>query len=75
MLPENKDEQLLNVMTEYPWLYDSTNEHYKDVIRRKISWKELADRINMNGMLISNSACSSKLNNDCVFTYEYIASQ
>lgn len=48
MCPMGQDEALVHIVGQYPWLYDKSNENYKDQAMKRNSWREVATRVNMN---------------------------
>ncbi|KAG1706185.1 hypothetical protein GQR58_003709 [Nymphon striatum] len=41
-------EHLIEKVKEYPWLYDTARENFKDTIKKNNSWKEIADAFNVD---------------------------
>ena len=44
-----KEEQLINLVRTYPELYDLSNEHYSNQIRKNNIWKEISKELEEAG--------------------------
>ncbi len=46
-----QDDSIVSVASQYPWVYDTSHQYYKDVLRKRNSWKEIAGQLNMTGKI------------------------
>ena len=52
------EEVLINLVRDYPWLYNKLHPSYKDAIKKQNSWEEIAKQISatMTGTVIALNA-------------------
>lgn len=48
MWSDERDEELINIITEYPWLYQVGHESYKNAQMKRNSWVQIASRMNLS---------------------------
>ena len=51
-------ERLICLVRDKPWLYDSTHEQYRHIIKAANSWQRIEEELGMTGKAITNMGCN-----------------